>query len=650
MSSSVNEKEVSGQNESSKEILLIAILTVIFFTASAYGVQRTILSTFTEETIPLNHWFINGGWVLVAFTLSGFGLFKSISGLLSGEITQRIGVRRVIILGVGSFIAGSIPLLISNGNSLLLALGNSLLGIGEGILYAAAMTYITDVSSHQRRAQWLGIMELSVYGGYSFGAILSGFISMISGSFGTPFFFSLIITIFAFILAFLFVKPVFVSQTEIELTKLRTPLKGETQSSGVIKLILRPTFIVTLFAGHIGKMTDGIIILYLPLLLSGSQLGYGLSIEQTGIITASFTLFWAITMPLSGRISDRIGRKIPVFLGLVLLAFSLIVLQWGNIPYIILFGVTAMGGIAAGLYYPILPSIAADVASDDIKPKIIGIYRSVKDLGYFTGPLFAGLVAQLWYDAGTSFLIVFRVPFVAISFLLILSAILLVLVRETHPGWGQFKTSLSHARLVEDCVVQATKGLIVYLEQLTMDDSEFKARIVKYSQKAKDLELQADRELEEIVRQTYQRLYKSPDAGNFLRFARRLDRSAGLVLGALYRIQIIPIDNIPPLIQEKLHDSAIAIRAMVQTTVDVLQVLEIKIDAVQSLYQTVQTKEKDLDLLYQIMNRHLYISASQMHFGMWYAIKDVVNMIEQAADSIEDAAEVINILSIKYRT
>ncbi|MHA1331889.1 MAG: hypothetical protein ACTSR2_12520 [Candidatus Hodarchaeales archaeon] len=50
MSSSVNEKEVSGQNESSKEILLIAILTVIFFTASAYGVQRTILSTFTEET------------------------------------------------------------------------------------------------------------------------------------------------------------------------------------------------------------------------------------------------------------------------------------------------------------------------------------------------------------------------------------------------------------------------------------------------------------------------------------------------------------------------------------------------------------------------------------------------------------------------
>ncbi|MHA1975224.1 MAG: MFS transporter [Candidatus Hodarchaeales archaeon] len=650
MSSSVNGKVNSGQNRSSKEILLIAILIVIFFTASAYGVQRTILSTFTEETIPLSRWFANWGWVLVAFTLSGFGLFKSVSGFLSGEITEKIGVRRVIILGVGCFIAGSIPLAISNGNSLLLAMGNSLLGIGEGILYAAAMTYITDASSHQKRAQWLGIMELSVYGGYSFGAILSGFISMVSGSFGAPFLFSLIITIFAFVLAFVFVKPIFVSQTEYELTKLRTPLEDGLQPQRVKKLVLRPTFIVTLFAGHIGKMTDGIIILYLPLVLGGSPIGYGLSIEETGIITASFTFFWAITMPLSGRISDRIGRKLPVFIGLVLLAFSVMILQWGNIPYVILFGVTAMGGIAAGLYYPILPSIAADVASDEIKPKIIGIYRSVKDLGYFTGPLFAGFVAQLWYDAGNSSLIVFRVPFVAISFLLILSAILLVLVRETHPGWGQFKSCMLHARLVEDCVVQATKGLLVYLEQLTMEEDEFKARIVKYSQRAKDLELKADQELEEIVKQTYQRLYKSPDAGNFLRFARRFDRSAGLVLGALYRIQIIPIDNIPPLIQEKLHDSAMAIRAMVQTTVDVLQVLEIKIEAVQTLYQTVQLREKDLDLLYQIMNRHLYISASQMHFGMWYAIKDVVNMIEQAADSIEDAAEVINILSIKYRT
>jgi uncharacterized protein Yka (UPF0111/DUF47 family) len=50
------------------------------------------------------------------------------------------------------------------------------------------------------------------------------------------------------------------------------------------------------------------------------------------------------------------------------------------------------------------------------------------------------------------------------------------------------------------------------------------------------------------------------------------------------------------------------------------------------------------------MNRQLFISAHQIHYGTWHAIKDVINMIEQAADSAEDAAEVINILAIKYKT
>ena len=104
------------------------------------------------------------------------------------------------------------------------------------------------------------------------------------------------------------------------------------------------------------------------------------------------------------------------------------------------------------------------------------------------------------------------------------------------------------------------------------------------------------------------------------------------------------------LIQEKLHDAAIALRSLVRTTVDILQVLEIKLDAVTGVYHTVRDRETDLDILYQMMNRHLFISSRQMHYGTWYAIKDVINMIEQAADSSEDAAEVINILAVKYKT
>ena len=227
---------------------------------------------------------------------------------------------------------------------------------------------------------------------------------------------------------------------------------------------------------------------------------------------------------------------------------------------------------------------------------------------------------------------------------------MLIFVRETRPCWTQFQTTLQHARLVEDSVIQATKGLIVYLEQDAVSGSDYQPRLTKYTLRAKELEVEADSELEEIAVQTYRSLHKTPDAGNFLRIARRLDRVAGLVLGSLYRIQVIPIEEIPPLIQVKLHDAAIALRALVRTTVDVLQILELDVEAVTGVYRTIRERETELDLLYQLMTRQMFISAQQLHYGTWFAIKDVISMIEMAADSAEDAAEVINILALKYRT
>ncbi|UCG00684.1 MAG: MFS transporter [Candidatus Heimdallarchaeota archaeon] len=630
-------------------ILILGILSVLFFIASAYGVQRTILSTFAEDRLEFSRWFTNWAWISIAFTIAGFGLFKAIAGLFTGVYTQRIGTKIMILLGAGCFVVGAIPLLFSDGDPLLLGIGNSILGAGEGLLYAGAMTYLSDISTAARRAQWMGVMELAVYGGYSFGAVMAGWITMITEA-AEAFTFSAIVSSLGLIIAFIAVRSTVKSGTQEELEKLRTPIETKTTPK-FRNLIIRPTVILTCLNGHISKMVDGIIVLFLPLMLSSTMYGYEFSIRETGLITGVFTLSWALVMPLAGNISDKIGRKVPTSLGLVVEAVAIFGLQAGDAPFLVLFILSALGGIGVGLYYPVLPSISVDIAPEDQKPKVIGFYRAIKDLGYFTGPMVACFIAQLWYNSNQERLdLVLRVPLHTAGLLLLLGAISLVIVRETRPGWAQFQTTLDHAQLVEKSVIHATKGLLVYLEQEAMETANFQERSARYSLRAKDLELQADSQLEEIVVQTYRSLYKTPDANNFLRIARRLDRVAGLTLGALFRIQTIPIEEVPPLIQEKLHDAAIALRALVRTTVDVLQVLEIKLDAVAGVYHTVRDRETDLDLLYQIMNQHLFISSREMHYGTWYAIKDVINMIEQAADSAEDAAEVINFLAIKYKT
>jgi len=634
--------------QTNRKSLIIGLLAVLFFIASAYGVQRTILSTYAGEQLSLEEWFVGGAWISIAFTLSGFGLFKAIAGFLTGIYTEKIGVKNIILIGASCFTLGSIPLLFSEGNAILLGLGNSILGVGEGFLYAGAMTYLTNVCSIDKRAQIMGVMELSVYGGYSFGALIAGLIAMGSSSAGTVFIFSMFVAIIGLILAFFTVRSNVVSEVQQEFEKLRTPLDEIKVRTPLRTLITRPTVIITFLNGHISKIVDSIIVLYLPLLLSNGIYGYGITLEETGMIIAAFTLFWAISMPFTGRISDKIGRKTPLFFGLVLEALALYGFLLGQSDFLILFCLSAIGGIGVGLYYPILPSIPVDITNDEDKPRIIGLYRAFKDLGYFTGPLIAGIALQYWFNTNNE--INLDIPILLAGSLLLIGAIMLIFVRETRPGWTQFQTTLQHARLVEDSVIQATKGLIVYLEQDAVSGSDHQPRLTKYTLRAKELEVEADSELEEIAVQTYRSLHKTPDAGNFLRIARRLDRVAGLVLGSLYRIQVIPIEEIPPLIQVKLHDAAIALRALVRTTVDVLQILELDVEAVTGVYRTIRERETDLDLLYQLMTRQMFISAQQLHYGTWFAIKDVISMIEMAADSAEDAAEVINILALKYRT
>ncbi|MHA2282658.1 MAG: hypothetical protein ACXAC5_17590 [Promethearchaeota archaeon] len=102
-------------NESSDELLsnrlklILAVLLVLFFIASAYGVQRTILSTYAGDKVDVTLWFETGAWLSIAFTLAGFGLFKAIAGFLTGPSTSRFGIRSVITFGAGLFLVYCFP-------------------------------------------------------------------------------------------------------------------------------------------------------------------------------------------------------------------------------------------------------------------------------------------------------------------------------------------------------------------------------------------------------------------------------------------------------------------------------------------------------------------------------------------------------------
>jgi EmrB/QacA subfamily drug resistance transporter len=80
--------------------------------------------------------------------------------------------------------------------------------------------------------------------------------------------------------------------------------------------------------------------------------GRGLSASQAGLILTSQPIIMALTAPVSGRLSDRIGSRIPTTLGMLILAVGLFLVSRLTLEspfWLIVLGL-AIGGFGTGLF------------------------------------------------------------------------------------------------------------------------------------------------------------------------------------------------------------------------------------------------------------------------------------------------------------
>lgn len=132
------------------------------------------------------------------------------------------------------------------------------------------------------------------------------------------------------------------------------------------------------------------------MLVSGARI-LGISKEQ---FWTSVILYWLINVTFAptafyaGRFSDRVGRKIPITAGMIVLgvltmgfAFAFNLLTVG-----ILF---MMHGIYQGLFTPSVQAWVADLAPADKRAEVIGTYRMLVGLCDIPGPFVFGLIWDL---------------------------------------------------------------------------------------------------------------------------------------------------------------------------------------------------------------------------------------------------------------
>ncbi len=143
-------------------------------------------------------------------------------------------------------------------------------------------------------------------------------------------------------------------------------------------------------AGLVNNPNDGMSWGLFPLFFAAANMTLG----QIGFLAAIYPATRGIGQLGTGALSDRIGRKWLIAMGMWVqaLGIGMIILSSTMLGF-------STGGIFLGfgtaMVYPTLLASIGDIAHPSWRASGVGVYRLWRDLGYAVGALLAGIAADL---------------------------------------------------------------------------------------------------------------------------------------------------------------------------------------------------------------------------------------------------------------
>jgi MFS family permease len=251
------------------------------------------------------------GLAEVVSTASWFLLATGIGGYFLGNISDRIGRKRTILLSV--FIYGAGTLLCGLSHSLMeLNLYRFIVGIAVGGLWSAAAALVSEVWKPEGRAKAIGFMQTGWSGGGLLAAIFAWAIldPKDPESWRTLFIYSSIPALFVFVYVALFVKesPIWLANREF-LSQTKRAGLGEIFKPAHLKVTL-----LTLSVAVFSMLGYWIMNTFIPTYLQNIL---HVRIDQAPVFLIWFGIGSVLGYLVYGVLADRIGRKLSFALFLV---------------------------------------------------------------------------------------------------------------------------------------------------------------------------------------------------------------------------------------------------------------------------------------------------------------------------------------------
>jgi MFS family permease len=346
--------------------------------------------------------------------IATFGVVKAVTNFVAGGLCDRLGRKRLLVLGW--LIGIPVPFLVIFAPSWSwIVFANVLLGINQGLTWSTTVIMKIDLLGPKQRGLAMGLNEFAGYLAVAGSAFATGEIASRFGLRPEPFYLGIAFVALGLALSLLFVRDTMVYVQ----CEARDHVRSEVASLG--QLFVRtswrnPALFSASQAGLVNNLNDGLAWGLFPLFFAAA----GLSIREIGILAFIYPATWGVSQLWTGMLSDRIGRKWLIASGMLVQAGALVLMvPFSGFTSWLVTG--ALHGIGTAMVYPTLLASIADVAHPSWRGTAVGVYRLWRDLGYAVGALLTGAVADVFgmnvaitaigaLTAGSGILVALRMP------------------------------------------------------------------------------------------------------------------------------------------------------------------------------------------------------------------------------------------------
>ena len=316
------------------------------------------------------------GVAMIGLLIAAYDFAEIIAKPIFGSLSDKQGMKRTLLIGIGVFILASLFYLVVPPQWLLGI--RFLQGVGAAALSAVSLALI-GVYYKQNRGRAYGIYNAIKGAGYVLSPLAGGLI-IAKSHFSYIFIAAAGVGVLALILS-LFLPNV----------KEKVALDDEDDDFSLQSFIsvFRDPKLIRWYAIIVVNMFFvSILFGFLPVRVYALQYGA----VQTGFILSLVALSYLLIQPVAGYLADKIDVTTTIRIGLILSAISIIAAPFVRDALLIVDAILA--GIGVGIVWTNTDTLISNLADEGKLGATMGAAGSFKEFGDMVGPILIGVLSQ----------------------------------------------------------------------------------------------------------------------------------------------------------------------------------------------------------------------------------------------------------------